>query len=43
VFLVLALDSELELRGGATAAEVLGEALPHVIGYGEVVLTYSRG
>jgi hypothetical protein len=43
VFLVLALDSELGLRGGATAAEVLGEALPHVIGYGEVVLTYSRG
>ena len=43
VFLVLALDSELGLREGATAAEVLSEALPHVIGYGEVVLTYSRG
>ena len=43
VFLVLALDSELKLREGASAFDVLHEALPHVIGYGEVVLRYSRG
>ena len=43
VFLVLALDSELKLREGASAFDVLREALPHVIGYGEVVLRYSRG
>jgi Raf kinase inhibitor-like YbhB/YbcL family protein len=43
VFLVLALDSELGLREGASAFDVLREALPHVIGYGEVVLRYSRG
>ncbi len=43
VFLVLALDAELKLREGASAFDVLREAIPHVIGYGEVVLRYSRG
>ncbi|ABL78345.1 YbhB/YbcL family Raf kinase inhibitor-like protein [Thermofilum pendens] len=43
VFVLLALDSELALSGGADALTVLSKASGHVIGYGEVVLTYSRG
>jgi len=43
VFLLLALDDYLGLREGADAATLLREAAPHVLGYGEVALTYSRG
>lgn len=43
IFLVLALDSELKLGGGASARDVLREAASHVLGYGEATLTYSRG
>ena len=42
-FLLLALDSKLDLRPGATARELLEAARGHVIAYGEAVLTYRRG
>ena len=43
VFLLLALDEELDLKEGVDASTLLSRAIPHVIGYGEVVLKYSRG
>ena len=42
VFLLLALDGKLDLEEGVDAARVLSEAEGHVLGYGEVVLTYRR-
>lgn len=41
-FLLLALDTELSLREGVDALTLLCEAEPHVLGYGNVTLTYSR-
>jgi len=42
VFLLLALSETLDLEEGVTAAQLLREAEEHVLGYGEVVLTYGR-
>lgn len=42
VFLLLALDVKLDLKEGLDVARVLSEAEGHVLGYGEVVLTYRR-
>jgi len=42
-FLLVALDKRLDVRPGAAAEEVIRAAEGHVIGYGEVVLTYRRG
>ncbi len=42
-FLLLALDTRLDLEPGATTRQLLEAAEGHVVGYGEVVLTYGRG
>ncbi|QJQ93989.1 MULTISPECIES: YbhB/YbcL family Raf kinase inhibitor-like protein [Halomonadaceae] len=42
-FLVLALDSELDLLAGLTIGEFLEKAEPHLIGVNRLVGTYRRG